>query len=168
MLVTYESNWRKAEGLLLEIAGNVVKKHISKPVEAVKRDRKSFEDVLQLLHAASKKVSKGVLRDSIQENIETMKTIEQQASDGVPEPNTQISLLDSGIGINVLFVTDIRKNRSMRNEIARNFLVLTEKHSDIELAYPHTQIVYDPRRRSMRNNARLNELVPNLDDLKSE
>ncbi len=164
--ITYESNWKRAEKVLFDIADGVVKRHIVKPVQAVKNDRKSFEDVLQLLHSASKKLSRGVLKESIQENIETIKTIEQQSGEGIQAPNTRIDLLDSGIGINVLFLTDIRKNRAMRNEIARNFLVATERHSDIELAYPHTQIVYDPRRRGPKNNSRLGELVPNLDDMK--
>jgi len=149
--ITYESNWKRAEKVLFDIADGVVKRHIVKPVQAIKSDKKSFEDVLQLLHSASKKLSRGVLKESIQENIETIKTIEQQSGEGIQAPNTRIDLLDSGIGINVLFLTDIRKNRAMRNEIARNFLVATERHSDIELAYPHTQIVYDPRRRGSKN-----------------
>lgn len=164
--ITYESNWKKAERVLFEVTSQVANKYVMRPVQTARKDPKAFEDVIHLLQEASKKLSRGMLKESIRENIETMKTIEQKSHEEIPVPSIRVDLLDSSIGLNVLFLADIHKIRVMRGEISRGFLTAIERQSDIEIAYPHLQVVYDPRRRSAKNNLRLNELVPNLDDFK--
>jgi len=159
ILITYESNWRKAEKILFEITLNVVKKYVTLPVISMKKDKKSFEDALKLLEEASKKLSKGMMKQTIKENIETMKTIEHQNKEDLPDPSVRLQLLDSGIGLNVLFVADIRRITVMRSEIARGFLQELEKHKDIRIAYPHTQIVYDPKNRDMPNSSKMSDFV---------
>ncbi len=152
--VTFDSNWRKAEKILFDITFAVVKKYVSLPAVSVQRDKKSFEDALKLLEDASKKLSKGFIKESLKENIETMKTIEQQSGATVPEPTIRVDILDSGIGLNVLFQVDIRRIRVMRGEIGRGFLSEISKHSDIKIAYPRMHIVYDGQNRFADANSK--------------
>ncbi|MFH0955163.1 MAG: mechanosensitive ion channel family protein [Candidatus Micrarchaeota archaeon] len=141
--ITYESNWKKAELLLYEIATEVVREYVSLPAKNAKQNKKSFHDVIELLQEASNKLSKGGLKEALRDNIETMKTIEQQGDD-IPVPSVRVDLLDSAIGLNVLFVTDIRRVRDMRADICRGFLTAIKSHPDIEIAYPHMQLVLNP------------------------
>lgn len=143
--ITYESNWKKAELILFEIAQEVVREYVSLPVKSAKQNKKSFHDVIELLQVASNKLSKGMLKETLKDNIETMKTIEQQGEE-IPQPSVRIDLLDSAIGLNVLFVTDIRRVRDIRADIARGFLTAIKSHSDIEIAYPHMQLVIDSKK----------------------
>lgn len=166
--ITYESNWKKAEKLLYNAADEIVKKFVMVPVQSIKKDPKRFEDVIGLLEAASGKLSRGLLKQTIRENIESMKALEQQSKEEIPEPSTRIMLMDSGIGINVLFPADVRKSTTMKSEISRRFLLDAAKHNDIETAYPHMQVVYDPRRRNAKNNSSLRDLVPSLDDMQAQ
>lgn len=143
MQITFQSNWKKAEKILFDVTANIVKKHVSLPVSAMAKDKKSFEDALSLLKEASKKFSRGIFKQDLQEKIQTLKSIEQQSKEELPLPNIRVDLLESAIGLNVLFLADIRRIRDMRSEIAKNFLSEIEKHSDIKLAFPHRQIVLD-------------------------
>ncbi|MBI4044812.1 MAG: mechanosensitive ion channel [Candidatus Diapherotrites archaeon] len=156
-MVTYDSNWKKAEGILFDIASRTTKKYVTIPVKSGKADKKELEDAIFLLKEASKKLSKGILKESLKEKIETMKTIEQQAIEEPPSPHIRVDALDSGIGLNVLYLADIRSIRRMRTEITRSFLSEAEKQNDVQIAYPHMQIVYDQKNHNPRLNKRLPE-----------
>lgn len=140
--VTFESNWQKAEKILFDVTLLVMKKYVTMPLNSVRKDKKSFDDALRLLEGASKKLSKGFLKQSIKDQIETMKVIEGKANEEIPVPNVRVDIKDSGIGLNVVYLADIRNIRAMKNEIARGFLLEADKHKDIEIAYPHTQVVF--------------------------
>lgn len=144
--ITYESNWRKAETLLYGATLHVMRRFVTIPAEQARKDSKNHSTVIRLLEQARAKLAKGALRESLRDNIETMKTIGHQAqtSENLPLPVVRMELSDSGINLNVLFLADIRRVFTMKSEIARGFLAACEKEDDLEIAYPHMQIVYRP------------------------
>lgn len=156
-MITYDSNWRKAEGILFDITFKTTKKYVTMPVRSGKGDKKELEDAIALLKEASKKLSKGILKESLKEKIETMKAIEQQSIEEPPAPHIRIDALDSGIGLNALYIADIRSIRRMRTDITRAFLSEVEKQHDIRIAHPHIQIIYDQKNHQPKLNKRLSE-----------
>ncbi|MDO8634361.1 MAG: mechanosensitive ion channel [archaeon] len=156
-VVTYGSNWKKAESILFDIASKTTKKYVTIPVRAGRGDKKELGDAIALLKEASKKLSKGILKESLKEKIETMKTIEHQAIEEPPSPHIRVDALESGIGLNVLYLADIRSTRRMKTDITRAFLSEAEKQNDVHIAYPHMQIVYDQKSHQPQFNKRLSE-----------
>lgn len=155
--ITYGSNWRKAETLLYEATLHVMRRFITLPAEQARKDRKRYEGVIALLEEARRKLAKGVLRSALSENIETMRTIERESTEELPLPVVRMGFGDSWINLNVLFLTDVRRVAAMKSEVARGFLAAVEKHDDIQIAFPHLQIVYNSRNTNMRKMPRLNE-----------
>ena len=156
-VVTYDSNWKKAEGILFDIASKTTKKYVTIPVRSGKGDKKELEDAIMLLKEASKKLSKGILKESLKEKIETMKTIEHQAIEEPPAPHIRVDALDSGIGLNALYLADIRSIRHMKTEITKGFLSEIQKQNDVHIAYPHMQVIYDQKNHQPRLNKKLSE-----------
>ena len=141
--VTYESNWRKAVEILEKVTEGVIKKFVKNQMPASFAEKRAWQEAINLLQAASKKLRKGFVRESVKEKIEILKTAESVSEIELPKPKIRLILGASSIDLNVLYQTDLHSVSSSRNEIVRGFLEEVEKRSDIELAYPHMQLVYD-------------------------
>src|SRR3989344_2919005 len=150
--VTYESNWRKASELLENVTEGAVRKFVKNNILVTFAERRSWQEAVNLLQEASKRLRRGFVKQSVQEKIELLKTAESASEVEIQKPKIQMSLGESSIDLNVLFKTDITAVRDTKHEIAKNFMEAIERRDDIELAYPHMQIVYDekPRRPSYR------------------
>ena len=150
--VTYESNWRKASELLENVTEGAVRKFVKNNIPVTFAERRSWQEAVNLLQEASKRLRRGFVKQSVQEKIELLKTAESASEVEIQKPKIQMSLGESSIDLNVLFKTDITAVRDTKHEIAKNFMEAIERRDDIELAYPHMQIVYDekPRRHSYR------------------
>ncbi|MBU0662472.1 mechanosensitive ion channel family protein [Candidatus Micrarchaeota archaeon] len=138
--VTYESNWKKAAELLERVAMEGAGKY-AKTVPATRKEKAAWQEAIKLLQGASKKIKKGFVKEAVKESIGLMKSAEDAPAAELPKPNMMVSLADSSINISATYQTDLRSLRSTKNEIVRQFLEEVEKSKDIEIAYPHMQIV---------------------------
>ena len=154
--ITYESNWRKASEILQNVTENTSRKYLKNGIPVTQEEKKSWQEAVSLLRGASKKLKRGILRQAVKEQIEIMKSAESKSEMEMPKPNVQLQFADSSINLNVLYATDLRSVRASKNEITRGFLEETEKRSDIEIAYPHMQVVYSKNQRMPRPG------IPNL------
>ena len=152
--ITYESNWRKATEILQNVAENTSRKYLKNGIPITLKEKKSWHEAVGLLRGASKKLKRGVLKQAVKEQIEIMKSAESKSEMEIPKPDVQLQFADSSINLNVLYVTDLRSVRSSKNEITTGFLEETEKRGDIELAYPHMQIVYGQNEKFKKHGIR--------------
>ncbi|VVC00331.1 Mechanosensitive ion channel [uncultured archaeon] len=149
--ITYESNWRKAIQFLEKAAEEGSKKFLPKDATMAKTGRRTWQEAIALLQEASTKLRKGFLKEGMKEKIESMKESEIQPAE-IQKPKATMALGASSIDLEVVYQTDLRSQRATENEIIRAFLEEVEKHGDIELAYPHMQIVYDDRPKAGKNS----------------
>jgi len=105
--ITYESNWRKAEKLILEACDEIVGEEMRKLAEIWKTKPRIF--------AKSKIHDKPVIR---------------------------MRFLDSGIEIKVRYLVNVFEWAEIKTEIVKNILSKLENVDDIEIAYPHMEIIY--------------------------
>jgi small-conductance mechanosensitive channel len=150
MSITYESNWRKATEILQNVAETTSRKYLKNGIPVTQEEKQSWREAVGLLRGASKKLKKGILKEAVKEQIEIMKSAEIKSELEVPKPNVQMQFADSSINLNVLYATDLHSVRASKNEITKAFMEEVEKAKDIELAYPHMQIVYNPNQRAVR------------------
>lgn len=154
--LTYESNWKKAAEILESIAQNAMKKFIKNNLPATFAERRSWQEAIDLMQEATKRLRRGFVKQSVQEKIEILKTAESSSAISIPKPNILVSLSQSSIDLNVMYKTDLYSVRDTKNEIVRSFMEAIEKRSDIEIAYPHMQIVYSERpKKHSRNQEKL-------------
>jgi len=145
--ITYESNWRKATELLENVTEGAIRKFIKNNIPVTFAEKRSWQEAVNLLQEATKRLRRGVVRESVQEKIEMLKTAENTSQVEIPKPRIQMALGASSIDLNVLYKTDLNSVRDTKHEIARNYMESIERRDDIEFAYPHMQLVYDDRPR---------------------
>jgi|FLOH01.1.fsa_nt_gi small-conductance mechanosensitive channel len=147
--ITYESNWVKAEKLLKDITFEVVNKyvgltkydksdkdvHMERTINTLKDEHKETdshsEKALILRKLAQLKAEK--------EKIDTMK--KSAMKDIKKEPIVRVELEGSSIGLNVRYLAHYKNLRIMKSEINSGFLIAVAKARDIDIAYPHLQII---------------------------
>lgn len=61
------------------------------------------------------------------------------------KPIIRVSLLDSGIEIKVRYLVDLFKWADVKTEIIKNILNKLENEDDVEIAYPHMEIIHRPK-----------------------
>ncbi len=160
--ITYESNWKKAIELLEKAVIEAITKHAKKPLPATFAEKRAWQEALKLLTEASKKLRRSPIKDSVKEQIDQMKSVENAAPVEVPKPSIQMSLGDSSINISATYQTDLYSVRSTKHEIIRYFFEMAQKEKDIEIAYPHMQLVYGDKTTAPQSNVpgRQRKIVP--------
>ncbi|MBN1941413.1 MAG: mechanosensitive ion channel family protein [Candidatus Diapherotrites archaeon] len=139
--ITYESNWKKALELMEKTAFETIKKYLKPQKPKSKADKKSWGEAIKLMQQASKRIQKGIVKDAVKENIERLKSAETVAEIEIPKPDLQMALGGSSIDISIMYQTDLNFVRATKHEIVKNILDAVEKTRDIEIAYPHMQLV---------------------------
>ncbi|PIN85027.1 MAG: hypothetical protein COV47_04270 [Candidatus Diapherotrites archaeon CG11_big_fil_rev_8_21_14_0_20_37_9] len=140
--ITYESNWRKAIELADKCTRNAMQKFYKYSAPVSKQEKQAWDEAVVLLKKASKKLRKGAVKDSVEEKIDILKSADTPNKVELPAPNIQMAMADSSININIVYQTDLRSIRVTRHEISKNFMEEIEKHKDIEIAYPHLELIY--------------------------
>ena len=101
-----------------------------------------------------------------------MRAPESKSGMAPPKPHVQMIFADSAISLNVLYITDVRSVRLSRDELVRTFMQEIEKRNDIEIAYPHMQIVYNPNEKRRKQgisslgswDEKMSESMPESDE----
>jgi small-conductance mechanosensitive channel len=158
--ITYESNWRKAAKIVEEITEENVKKFVKTQVPVTFAEKRAWQEALNLLQEASKKIKREFLKKTVKEQINIMKTAESGNEIPVPKPKIRISLEPSSIGINVVYQTDLQSVADTKASIIKDFLEKIEKHEDIELAYPRMEIMKNENHAKKKyNNKQLKDFI---------
>lgn len=139
--ITYESNWRRAAQILEKVTAETITKFIKTQVPVTFAEKRAWQEAAKLLDEASKKIKRGFLRRTMNEQIELMKNAETQIAPPAPKPRIQLVLGASSIDLNVLYQTDLYSVRDTKAAITKALLEELEKTDDIEIAYPHLEIM---------------------------
>ncbi|MFC2136256.1 mechanosensitive ion channel family protein [Bacteroidota bacterium] len=148
--ITYESDWKKAEEMLKVITYNVVNKYVKSTKKEISDKQEQMDETMDILkkhHRESdiKNSDKKVIEnkiDELEDEKMRLEGVKQFAfRDIKKEPSVRISLRESSIGMNVRYIAHYTHMRLMQSEINRSFLEKVGKTKNIEVAYPHMQIV---------------------------
>jgi len=147
--VTYESNWKKAEKILKEVAFKVVDKYVGTIDDEESAKHKNLRDTLRVLKKHHSEITRTSDKRVIEHRIEQVNKEFEKADEmkksvqehKKAEPIVRIELESSSIGLNVRYMAHYKCLRVMKSEINEGFLNVIAKTKDIEIAYPHMQIV---------------------------
>ncbi len=153
--ITYESNWKKARQIIEEVAEETMRHFIKAQLPATFAEKRSWQEALSLLQEASKRIKRGFLKKNVSEQIEIIKTAKETLSVPFPKSKLLISLGQSSIDINVVYKTDLHLARDSKDYFTRRILEEFSKHSDLEFAYPHMQIVSEDKKAISKNNKKI-------------
>jgi small-conductance mechanosensitive channel len=158
--ITYESNWRKAAKIVEEITEENVKKFVKTQVPVTFAEKRAWQEALNLLQEASKKIKRDFLKKTVKEQINIMKTVESSNEVPIPKPKIHIKLEPASIGINVIYQTDLDAIAETKATIIKDFLEKIEKHEDIKLAHPRMEIIKNENKeKEHHSNKKLKEFL---------
>lgn len=147
--ITYESDWKKGEEMLKEIAYEVVNKYVKKAQNETSEKQLNLEQTLRNLRkshrTAESKKERNIIKDHMDDVNEEKEKIEgkkkEAQRDRKKEPIVRIELKDSSVSLNVRYIAYYKNMRMMKSEINTGFLEKSHKTKNVEIAYPHLQIV---------------------------
>lgn len=150
--ITYESDWKKAEQVLKDVAFKVVMKYIGlkKDYDARHTHLDETLDILKTHHQSTR----GTHRETIEKNMNRIheeKAMLKEHMDSAwenskKEPIVRMNLSSSSITLNVRYLAHYKSLLSMKSEINTGFLTVISKLKNVEIAYPHIEIVTKGRR----------------------
>lgn len=136
VMITHASNWKKAEAILLEIAESIMLQYVEQQsLQAAGKERKSFEEAIRFLHSASQSFTRKRKTDRFSPF--AGEGIKESEKKDFPKPSVRIDFMENAIGLNVLYLADIRYTREMRAAIARKFLLAIATNRDIVMYRPN-------------------------------
>ena len=127
------------------------KKFTGKEAAIAKAERKSWKEAVALLQEASFKLRKGFLKHGTMEKIVDIEESKSSYGQEPAKPSVTLGLGPSSIDLEVVYQTDLRKQKLTKDAILKAFMDEIEGHDEIEIAYPHMQIVYEDRPKAKRN-----------------
>ncbi|MEM4326747.1 MAG: mechanosensitive ion channel [Candidatus Diapherotrites archaeon] len=157
--ITYESNWRKARQIIESVAEETMRQFVKAQLPVTFAEKRAWQEALSLLQEASKKIKRGFLRKNVTEQIEIMKSAQQQSVSPFPKPKLLISLGASSIDINVIYKIDLHSVRDAKDFFVRRILEEFSKHDDLEFAYPHLELVQPSVEKNLKKNKKLSDFV---------
>lgn len=140
--ITYESNFKKAMELLDKIVSDLIKKNLKSYIK-VKRDEQNKLNVLiQNLTKRGKQLSEERAsldkeRTDIKKEIADLQILEEEF-----QPKIRLEMADSSVELIAQFLTPYYELKKNRTAINVSFLDAIKKEKDIEVAYPHMELVY--------------------------
>lgn len=143
--ITYESDYHKAVKILNDIALNQVEKNKAKYIKRIKKQNNNINQFINKL-LKKKKVSKQEHK-SIDLEVKKLEEEKKQIEKDIKEletefkPRIQVELLDSAIKILIQFKAPYDEMKKNVTEINLAFLDEIKNHDDIEIAYPHLELV---------------------------
>lgn len=138
--ITYESNYTKAMLLLRQIVTDHIKKNHQKYIQIKKEKKNKIDSFISAMNRKSKTYDKQKLikqSSDIQEEIKTLQELE-----GDFKPKIRLEMADSSLLLIAQFITPYDEVKKHRTGINVAFLDAIAKEKDIEVAYPHMELVY--------------------------
>ena len=146
--VTYESDFKKAQKLLYDIAAKVTRENKNRLKKAIMNERESLE--YTILHLGRKLMrsawhKKKRIEKEMTKLKEETKELQEQEDELQEEfkPKVRLFMKDSSIELLCQFITPYNKINANRTRIITLFLDAVAKERKIEVAYPHMELVFN-------------------------
>ena len=110
VVITYESNWKKAEKLIFKATDEIVGEEMRKLAEIWKKRPRKF--------------AKSKVQDA---------------------PIIRLKFLERGVNIKVRYLVNAIEWAEVKTKIVRNILEKINNADDIEIAYPHMEVIHRPK-----------------------
>lgn len=136
--ITYESDYRKAMALLKDIVKEVIKKNINSYIKKKRDEREHIEKRIAKL--IKKKKNETERLDQEKEEI-SLEIKELQQIEDEFNPRVRLEMADSSLVLVTQFLTPYYNVKKTRSEINLAFLDAIKQDKDIEIAYPHVEII---------------------------
>ncbi|MFH1505929.1 MAG: mechanosensitive ion channel domain-containing protein [archaeon] len=149
--ITYESDYNKARALLRQIIVEQIKKNKTTYIKKIYSQKKKIDQFINKL--LKKKVNTKKEDDDLKREAEMLKKEKEQIDTNIKEleeefkPKIRVEMLDSSIQLIAQFFTPYNHIKKNRTEIHLAFLDAIRNDPDIEIAYPHMQIVPHERKK---------------------
>lgn len=145
--ITYESNYNKAIDILREIVTSHLQKNIKAYIRRELKKQKRLEEVIKKINGDKKNsIEKEDLKkqqEDVEKKIESLEDMEEDF-----KPKIRVMLADSAILLFVQFLTPYDRISKNRTDINLAFLDSIKNEDDIEVAYPHLELVYNKKRQA--------------------
>jgi small-conductance mechanosensitive channel len=145
--ITYESNYHKAMSLLESIITKNLKNNLKLYINREKKKKIKIESFLaksenKVIESVSEKSTSELQKEkeNIQKEIQNLEEIGEEF-----KPKIRLEIAESAIIISAQFVTPYNQVKKKRTEINIALLDAIKKEKDIELAYPHLELVLKKR-----------------------
>ncbi|MEK6904127.1 MAG: mechanosensitive ion channel domain-containing protein [Nanoarchaeota archaeon] len=145
--ITYESDYRKAISLLEKIIKDNTKKIVALMKKRITRKESEIDETIKHLTKRFLAIKQKEEEQKIQKKIEELKQEKlglSASAEELPEefvPKIRIDLAQSSIDLIAFFVAPYDRIKKTKTEIFLAFLDAIKSEDDIEVAYPHMQIM---------------------------
>jgi len=145
--ITYESDWKRAKDLFESIVEEVTKRNLHRHKKNLRKRISFIDGMIEKLSDRFEKTQKKKREKKLKEHIDKLEKEKEEIKETFDEmpswfrPQTHVSLEDSCISLMALFAVPYDIKRAVMTEINSAFLDALRKEKDIEIAYPHVQIV---------------------------
>ncbi len=140
--ITYESNYYKSMELLNKIITSHIEKNIHNFIKRRRERQSKIDKFLKNLNEDKTKDEKAlqVEKDALQKDIEHVSELGEDF-----KPKIRIEMVDSAIILSAQFLAPYNQMKKNRTDINLAFMDAVKKEKDIELAYPHMEIIYNQK-----------------------
>jgi len=165
--ITYESDWRKAKNIFEEIVKDVTKSNLHKYRKRLAKKLSFIDDTIEKLSGRFEKTTSREREKKIKEHISELEKQKENLQETVEEfpsgfkPKVYVDLSDSSIMLLALFSVPYNAQRTVKTEINMRFLEAIKKEKNIEIAYPHLQLITG--KKSHLNNSSLTDFLDKND-----
>lgn len=145
--ITYESDWRKAKKIFEDIVIDVARKNLHKYKNNLTRRLSFIDDTIEKLSERFEKTQKKNRERKLKEQITELEKQKEEIRETFEEmpswfhPKIHVALGDSSIVLLALLSVPYDMIRNVKTEINSAFLDALRKERDVEIAYPHVQLV---------------------------
>jgi small-conductance mechanosensitive channel len=136
--ITYESNYHKASSLLEKLILQHITRNIKSYIKKRSAEQLRLDKVINKLVRGKDKKELTKEQEGIAEEIKQLEELRDEF-----KPKIRIEMADSAIIIIALFLTPYDAIKKTRTKINSAFLDAIATEKDIEVAYPHMQLVMD-------------------------
>jgi len=140
--ITYESDYKKAMNILDKVVSNLIKKNLKSYLKVKKNEQAEINQLLKSLirkgkHLTEERANLDKENIDLKREIENLETLSEEF-----QPKIRLEMADSSLILIAQFLTPYYEVKKNRTEINTMFLDAIGKEKDIEVAYPHMELVY--------------------------
>jgi len=143
--ITYESDYRKAMDILRDIITRQIQKNRPNYIKRIRLHEKRLNMFITKL--LNRRQAKACFDNELDEEAKRLEREKERIQSDLREledefrPKLRLNLLDSGIDLIAQFITPYNHIGKNRTEIYIKFMDAIKQEKDIEIAYPHVEIV---------------------------
>lgn len=149
--ITYESDWRKAKKIFEDIVSNVTKKNLHRHKKNLSRKLSIIDETIEKLSQRFEKTQKRRREKRLKEQISELEKQKEEIKESFEDmpswfrPKIYLDMGDSSINLLALISVPYDMARTVKTEISMAFLDAIRKERNVEIAYPHLQLIMEKK-----------------------